>query len=178
MSKTRLVIPDGDGVTVVVTGVKTSSNLLLIVSESAVKISRNGDGRVDNEDPVTSREAHSENGAGLPTSLSFRERPEKLDQIRIFDGENIISKMQNTHESSSPVGDGDPATPPGDCGRSQPTGEEPNSEEAMLSGESELSISETAAIGKAFGLDSVSEFVKRAEKSHATAALTRGGDAE
>ena len=138
MGETRLVIPDGDGVTVVVASVKTSSNLLLIVSESAVKISRNGDGGVDNEDPVTSREAHSENGAGLPTSLSFRERPEKLDQIRIFDGENIISKMQNTHASSSLVGDGDSATPPGDCGGSQPTGEEPNSEEAMLTGENEV----------------------------------------
>lgn len=138
MGETRLVIPDGDGITVVVASVKTSSNLLLIVSESAVKSSRNGDGGVDNEDPVTSRKAHSENGADLPTSLSFRERPEKLDQIRIFDGENIISKMQNTHASSSPVGDGDSATPPGDCGGSQPTGEEPNSEEAMLTGENEV----------------------------------------
>lgn len=137
MSEMRLVIPDGDGVTVVVASVKTSSNLLLIVSEGAVKISRNGDGGVDNEDPVTSREAHSENGADLSMSLSFRERPEKLDQIRIFDGENIISKMQNTHASSSLVGDGDSATPPGDCGGSQPTGEEPKSEEAMLTGENE-----------------------------------------
>lgn len=138
MSETRLVIPDRDGITVVVASVKTSSNLLLIVSEGAVKISRNGDGGVDNEDPVTSREAHSENGADLPTSLSFRERSEERDQIRIFDGENIISKMQNTHESSSPVGDGDSATPNGDCGGSQPTGEEPNSEEAMLNGENEV----------------------------------------
>ncbi len=34
-----------------------------------------------------------------------------------------------------------------------------------LSGESELSISEAAAIGKTFGFESVSEFVKHAEEA-------------
>lgn len=48
-----------------------------------------------------------------------------------------MPEISHSFNSSSPVGDGDSATPPGDCGGSQPTGEEPNSEEVMLTGENE-----------------------------------------